>query len=93
MGKCPVILMRDTEFAIFTEHAKQTRHRHMIGTEIYTLIEGEMTIEVEGTPYHLSPGDTIVVIPGAFHEVKRDTSFVCYVLTVNCGGVRDRYEK
>jgi len=85
--------MPDTEFAVFTQHGKQTRHCHMIGTEIYTVIEGTMNIEVEGTVHLLAVGDLIVVRPGAFHEVKRGTEFLCHVLTVNCGGPKDRYEK
>jgi mannose-6-phosphate isomerase-like protein (cupin superfamily) len=91
-GKCPVLLMRDTESAVFTQVAKQTRHCHKIGTEIYVLLEGRMIIEVEGTDYTLSPGDTIVVLPGAYHQVRRDGEFLCRVFTVNCGGGKDRYE-
>jgi mannose-6-phosphate isomerase-like protein (cupin superfamily) len=92
-GKCPVLPMADTECAVFTHHAKQTRHCHMIGTEIYTLIEGQMKIEVEGTTHSLAPGDMIIVRPGAFHEVKKDSEFLCHVLTLHCGGPKDRYEK
>jgi mannose-6-phosphate isomerase-like protein (cupin superfamily) len=92
-GKCPVLPMPDTEFAVFTQQCKQTRHCHMIGTEIYTVIEGTMNIEVEGAFHHLAAGDVMVVTPGAFHEVKRDTEFFSHVLTVNCGGQKDRYEK
>ena len=92
-GKCPVLLMPDTEFAVFTHHAKQTRHCHMIGTEIYTVVEGQMTIEVEGTLHTLNPGDMIIVRPGAFHEVKRETEFLCHVITLNCGGSKDRHEQ
>lgn len=58
-GKCPVLLMGDTKSAVFTQIAKQTRHCHMIGTEIYVLLEGRMTIEVEGIDYTLSRGDTM----------------------------------
>jgi mannose-6-phosphate isomerase-like protein (cupin superfamily) len=91
-GKCPVLLMGDTESAIFTQIAKQTRHCHKIGTEIYILLEGRMTIEVEGTDYTLSPGDTIVVSPGACHQIRHDGEFLCRVFTVNCGGGKDRYD-
>lgn len=91
-GKCPVLLMRDTESAVFTEVAKQTRHCHKIGTEIYVLLEGRMIIEVEGIAHTLSPGDTIVVLPGAYHQIRREDKFLCRVFTVNCGGSKDRYE-
>jgi len=89
-GRCPVLLMPDTELAVFTHLARQTRHSHRKGTEIYTLIEGRMTLEVEGRSYTLSPGDAMVVIPGACHEVKRRGKFLCHVLTVNCGGPADK---
>lgn len=91
-GRCPVLLMRDTESAVFTQVAKQTRHCHKLGTEIYVLLEGRMTIEVEGTDYAMLPGDTIVVLPGAYHHIRRDGEFLCRVFTVNCGGVKDRFE-
>ncbi|KAF0145311.1 MAG: hypothetical protein FD156_1142 [Nitrospirae bacterium] len=92
-GKCPVQLMKDTESAVFTQVAKQTRHLHRIGTEIYFLVRGTMVIEIEGAGYRLKEGDMMVVNPGAFHEVKRDGEFLCRVLTVNCGGPNDRYEQ
>ncbi|MBI5685513.1 MAG: cupin domain-containing protein [Verrucomicrobia bacterium] len=91
-AKCPVVTMRDTELAIFTERAKQTRHCHKIGTEIYTLLEGEMIIEAAGERYTLHPGDTLVVKPGIWHEVKRDSRFHCQVVTANCAGAQDRHE-
>jgi len=91
-AKCPVVATRDTELAIFTERAKQTRHCHKIGTEIYTLLEGEMTIEIAGTLHTLHPSDTLIVKPGVWHETKRDSRFLCQVVTVNCAGAKDRHE-
>ena len=91
-ARCPVVAMRDTELATFTERARQTRHCHKIGTEIYTLLEGEMTMEVDGSLYTLHPGDILVVKPGVWHEAMRDSRFLCQVVTVNCAGVKDRHE-
>ena len=51
-----------------------------------------MNVEVEGADYSLQPGDMLVVNPRSFHEVKRDGEFLCRVITVNCGGVNDRFE-
>ena len=89
---CPVLHTKDTELALFNQTAKQTRHRHRRGTEIYELLEGRMTIEVEGADYTLEPGDLIVVQPGAAHQIRREGEFLCRVITVNCGGMRDRFE-
>lgn len=92
-GKCPVQVMKDSEFAFFTHGAKQDRHYHKKGTEIYMVLEGNMKIEVEGIDYDLSIGDMIIVNPKAVHEVKpeKGTEFLCRVLTVNCGGESDKY--
>lgn len=89
---CPVQVMRDTELAVFNEKARQTRHCHRAGTEIYMVMDGQMCIEVEGQDYQLSAGDVIVVNPGAYHQVKQEGSFLCRVITVNCGGGADRHE-
>jgi mannose-6-phosphate isomerase-like protein (cupin superfamily) len=91
-GICPVLLTRDTELALFNQTAKQTRHCHQRGTEIYDLLQGTMTIEVEGIDYTLRPGDMIIVNPGAFHQIRRQGEFLCRVITVNCGGISDRFE-
>jgi mannose-6-phosphate isomerase-like protein (cupin superfamily) len=91
-GKCLVQVMRDTEVASFTERAPQDRHYHKIATEIYIVLEGSMTIEVEGDDYNLGAGDMIVVNPGAAHQVKPGRSkFICRVVAVNCGGPADKY--
>jgi quercetin dioxygenase-like cupin family protein len=92
-GKRPVLLTTDTESGVFTQAAKQTRHFHGVGTELYMVLEGTMTIEVEGDTFTLSSGDAIVVLPGACHYVQRDkSSFLCRTITVNCGGESDKYD-
>ena len=91
-GKCPVQLVKGVESAVFTQVAKQTRHRHMIGTEIYLLLRGRMSIEVEGVEYRMKEGDMIVVNPGSLHEVKREGEFLCRVVTANSGGQQDKYD-
>lgn len=90
--KCPVQVTSNVEVAVFTHDATQDRHLHKTGTEIYTVLEGEMWIEVEGEDYRLLAGDMIVVNPGAAHEVKpHGTEFLCRVVTANCGGRSDKY--
>lgn len=89
----PVQVMADVEMAVFTHRASQASHLHKLGTEIYMVLEGRMIIEVEGVEYTLKAGDTIVVNPGAFHKViPRGNEFLCKVITINCGGTRDKYE-
>lgn len=90
--KCSVQIMDKTEVAVFNQHASQDRHYHKIGTEMYEILEGTMTIHVGEHDYSLQAGDMIVVNPGTVHEVKPEgTQFICRVVTVNCQGTRDKY--
>jgi mannose-6-phosphate isomerase-like protein (cupin superfamily) len=89
--KCAVQVASDSEVAFFTQLASQDRHYHRSSTEIYIVLEGEMTIEVEGIHYVLSSGDMIVVNPSSIHEIKPcESEFLCTVVTLNCGGVPDK---
>lgn len=91
-ANCPVLVMKDTESAVFNENAKQDRHYHAKATEIYLVIEGCMHICVETDLYEIEAGDMIVVNPNAWHEVKPNgNNFLCRVITVNCQGVADKY--
>lgn len=92
-GKCPVQAMKDAEIAVFNQNAKQDRHYHKRGTEVYMVLEGKMKIEVEKDEFTLSSGDMIVVNPKARHEVKPEDgqAFMCRVVTLNCGGESDKY--
>jgi quercetin dioxygenase-like cupin family protein len=89
---CPVWQADSFELALFTQEANQDRHYHARGTEVYTVLDGEMSIEVEGAVHRLRSGDSIVVGPGAIHQVLRGASiFLCQVLTANCGGAGDKF--
>jgi mannose-6-phosphate isomerase-like protein (cupin superfamily) len=99
MEKCPVQKISNykdettgIEIAVFNQFARQDRHYHNIGTEIYMVMEGHMIIEVKGVSYRIEAGDMIVVNPLAVHEVKPSgTEFLCRVVTVNCKGDKDKY--
>ena len=89
--KCAVQTNADIELAVFNNRASQDRHYHESGTEIYTVLEGIMHIEIEAAACTLSAGDTIVINPGTVHEIKPEgTSFICQVVTANCKGARDK---
>jgi quercetin dioxygenase-like cupin family protein len=90
--KCSVLLTKDFEMSIFNQAAKQDRHYHKLGTEIYLIVEGKMLIEVENKDYLLSLGDSIVVNPGSVHLVKpSQENFIAYVFSFNCKGVEDKF--
>jgi len=79
------------ENAVVTEGATQDRHYHARGTEIYTVLEGRLEIEVEGEIHLLEVGDALLVRPGAIHEVRRGGEpFLCQVVTAQCGGPADK---
>jgi mannose-6-phosphate isomerase-like protein (cupin superfamily) len=90
--KCPVLRMSDAEVGVFNQEADQDRHYHKVGTEIYEVLEGIVTVEVEGKTYRLRQHDLLVVHPFSVHEVKQgDRQFLCRVVTLNCGGEKDKY--
>ena len=93
-GKTPVFEtgFGGLEIATFTHEAGQDRHKHLIGTEIYTVLEGIMAIWVEDREIMLNAGDEIVILPNTVHEVllKEDIKFLTRVHSINCYGDRDK---
>ncbi len=86
-----VLEMRDTELAYFNQNAKQDQHYHIDATEIYTVIEGQMVIELNNQSLEFKSGDTIIVNPKTPHFIKStDTNFLCQVLSVNSHGITDK---
>lgn len=81
------------EIATFTEKASQDRHKHFACMEIYTVLEGTITIRIgDKQDIVLQTGDEIVVLPGVVHEVlDKGTSFLTRVHAINCYGPRDKY--
>ena len=91
-SRCPVLRMPADEMSFFTEQAKQDRHYHKVGTEIYMSIWGTLSIEVEGTIYPLEAGDTLVVHPFSVHQVlPSEIPFLCRIITLNAGGPADKF--
>lgn len=82
------------EVAIFTQEAGQDCHKHLIATEIYTVLEGRMQMRIDETdpPLTLEAGDEIIILPNTAHEVLPDgNSFLARVHSINCYGDRDKY--
>jgi mannose-6-phosphate isomerase-like protein (cupin superfamily) len=80
------------EVGTFTEKTSQDRHRHLACTEIYTVIEGTMTITIGDEDIVLQSGDEIIVLPGVIHKVlDNKKSFLTRVHAINCHGTRDKY--
>jgi quercetin dioxygenase-like cupin family protein len=81
------------EVATFTEKAGQDRHKHLASMEIYTILEGTMTIRIEDKQdVILQAGDEVVILPGVVREVlDKGTSFLTRLHAINCHGLRDKY--
>lgn len=87
----PVMVLDNTEFAVFTNETVQDRHYHKQAHEFYTVLDGKFQIEVDEKEYIISSGETIIVPPFAVHEVSREHSFTAQVVTINCAGVDDKF--
>lgn len=90
-GKCQVVVAASWEMAFFNQNADQDRHHHGRGTEVYMVLTGTMKIIVGDEVFTLHEGDTIVVNPGAVHEVLREGTFLTQVICVDCGGAADKF--
>ena len=45
------------------------RHHHKVTEEIYYLVEGHGTMEVDGEVREVAAGDAILIPPGAWHQI------------------------
>jgi mannose-6-phosphate isomerase-like protein (cupin superfamily) len=46
------------------------RHYHAVSEEIYLLVEGGGTMELDGETREVAEGDAILIPPGAWHELR-----------------------
>jgi mannose-6-phosphate isomerase-like protein (cupin superfamily) len=57
------------------------RHHHRETEEIYYIVEGSGEMEIDGERAHVTPGDAILIPPGAWHEIRADAAgelrFLC----------------
>ncbi len=55
------------------------RHYHRRSEEIYFILEGRGTMEIEGESRPVTPGDGILIPPGAWHQITASESlrFLC----------------
>jgi quercetin dioxygenase-like cupin family protein len=47
-----------------------TRHYHALTEEIYLLVAGSGTMELDGVVQEVGEGDAILIPPGAWHELR-----------------------
>ncbi len=55
------------------------RHHHKRSEEIYFLLSGTGTMELNGDTRPVNPGDAILIPPGAWHQITAttDLTFLC----------------
>ena len=55
------------------------RHYHQLSEEFYFLLEGEGTMEIDGTTCEVGAEDAILIPPGAWHQIRArmDLRFLC----------------
>ncbi|TSA30774.1 MAG: cupin domain-containing protein [Verrucomicrobiaceae bacterium] len=55
------------------------RHYHRASEELYFILEGDGTMEIDGTPREIAPGDAILIPPGSRHNISASTTlrFLC----------------
>src|SRR5437868_2729278 len=55
------------------------RHYHRLSEEFYFILEGTGQMEVDGDLRDVSPGDAILIPPGAWHSItaRRSLRFLC----------------
>lgn len=55
------------------------RHFHKLSEEFYFILEGRGSMEIDGSHREVSPGDAILIPPGAWHQIQALDSlrFLC----------------
>jgi mannose-6-phosphate isomerase-like protein (cupin superfamily) len=48
------------------------RHYHKVAEEIYFILEGSGTMEIDGRIRQVSPGDGVLIPPGAWHTIRAE---------------------
>ena len=59
--------------------AATDRHYHKLSEEFYFLLEGTGTMEIDGATHAVTPGDALLIPPGAWHQITATTPlrFLC----------------
>ncbi|MFH1855217.1 MAG: cupin domain-containing protein [bacterium] len=88
--KTPIVLTEDFECAIFESGAKEDRHVHKLATEVYYVIEGILTLEINDERREYRPGTLVFVFPGTVHEVICQGYYRVVLFCSHCGGPADK---
>jgi len=67
------------------------RHHHKQTTEVYYILEGTGTIELNDQQYSIQPGDTIWIHPGTWHAVRSEAGLRTIVVAIPPFQAEDEY--
>ncbi len=48
------------------------RHYHRVAEEIYFVLKGQGRMEIDGETSYLRPGDSVLIPPGAWHQLENN---------------------
>ena len=48
------------------------RHYHRVAEEIYFVLKGQGRMEVDGDVSYVRPGDSVLIPPGAWHQLENN---------------------
>jgi mannose-6-phosphate isomerase-like protein (cupin superfamily) len=65
--------------ASLPEGGATERHYHKLSEEIYFILDGRGTMEIDGEQREVGPGDAILIPPGCWHQMVALTAirFLC----------------
>src|SRR5579875_1440592 len=53
--------------------AREERHSHARARQFFYVLEGELTLEVEGRAHGVGPGQGLEIAPGSQHQAMNDS--------------------
>ena len=81
-------LKKDGKFTVISEimppSAAETRHLHKKTEQFFYVLEGALTIEIEGHEHRLKDHEGIVIPPGVPHKVTNSSQQSASFLVISC---------
>jgi len=79
-------LVRTPQLSVIEEimppNTSERRHHHLHARQFFYVLEGELSIEIEGTHLHLNPGEGVEIAPGQAHQaINRSNATTRFLVT------------
>lgn len=71
----------------------ETRHRHAQAHQVFHVLTGTLTLEVEGTAHSLTPDTALEVLPGTAHQARNLGPGPCTFLVISAPSTRNDREE